>query len=709
MAGRHNKINSTADNSEHYYFGDWRFNADTGDLFERDNTFRLESQVAKLLEYLLTHQNTVISREELIAAVWENRVVSDDAINRCISILRQTLSPQNTHAYIETVRRRGYIAHFPPAPEEPTPESISPHRWRIPALAIAAGIVLLALFWLKREDAGVSVDDAADLRGGPPVVAVLPFTVYGEGDEGLFFADGIHEDLLTQLAQLQAFRVISRTSVLEYRDSEQNLRDIGRQLGADAILEGGVQGIDGQVRVNVQLIDAASDAHLWAETYDRELSPESLFAVQSEIARAVANAMHTSLNAEDVSELAVLPTQNMAAYRAFHRAMNIRDTLGIYDPSYLPTLEEAVRLDPQFVRAWAELAGMLSLQVFSRPNAETIQRVEEILDRINTIAPNSADYVIAQAYYTYYVLRNYEKAYQLISQAQAMRPSDVRVLEVKSYIERRLGDFEGRGETLRLAARLDPRNPQWSIVSLRNLIVSHRYDEASQAVDASEFQDYETSSLGAMLRVREHHDFNRWLAEVEALQHEYEGGGNLLDLWEAQIAARDFEAAQKTLQSMDEDIERLDGIGIAGFSQKAVAQILTYWLLEQDQKLDELIVRLRSNLVERSQSDVNYSITSVKLGIALLAAAEGDAAEAERQVRRWQRAVVDDLAQQAMERHYSCRVLGMVGAAAAAVECLAAALEEPSLAMPFIEPYLPYYDSIREEAEFVQLLQSLDA
>ncbi len=297
-------------------------------------------------------------------------------------------------------------------------------------------------------------------REGPPMLAVLPFASSSlDGDSG-FFASGVHDDLLTQLAQLQSIRVISRTSVLEYRDSVRNIREIGKALGADAILEGGIQSAGEQIRINVQLIDARTDEHLWAQTYDRELSPSNIFEVQTDIARAITSAMQATLTAQEVTQLTVIPTENMAAYRTYRRAMEIRDSAGVFDATaFREALEEVVALDPKFTRAWAELAGVLSFLNLGVDNPELLQQAEQALEQIKTLAPKSADYLIARAYYTYYILRNYDQAYQLIKQAQIMQPNDARILLLRSWIERRMGDFEGKIESIRQARILVPRKP----------------------------------------------------------------------------------------------------------------------------------------------------------------------------------------------------------------------------------------------------------
>ena len=696
-----------SDKPERHSFGHWHFNANSGNLSDGETSTRLAPQVAKLLEYFLDHQNTLTSRDQLIATVWESRIVSDDAINRCVSILRQILSPEDKNAYIETVVRRGFISHFP-APQISTPQQSQQHKRRNRlALLVFAG--LSAVFFYSAFErfndspAGVQFP----LRNKLPMVAVLPFTTSGLTGDSEFFANGMHDDLLTQLAQLQSIRVISRTSVLEYRNTTRNIREIGRELGVDAILEGGVQRVGDHIRVNAQLIDAKTDEHIWAEQYDRQLIPANIFAVQTEITQAITTAMHATLTDQDANQLSVLPTENMAAYRAYHRAMQIRDDKTLMDPECIAALEEAVALDPKFVRAWAELAGSLSFKNFSQQEPDSIQRIEEILEIIRALAPKSADYVLAQAYFTYYVLKNYERAFQLISQAQNMRPNDLRVSELKSWIQRRLGDFEGKAETTRLSRTLDPNNPRWTTRLAFSLITVHRYQEASEELENLAIKNYRSSVLLNTLDLRKHQDPVRALETLLEIRKDFDMKSNLEDLWDASITARTYTLAEEVLsiaQSPNQpELEKL-------FDADAtvdIRPIITYMLLHNTGRLDQLLSHARNELDEARDVDGNYLDGNQNLTEAFVSAAEGNRQETERLVRVWMRLASEDLAELANMRHFSCRALGMAGATVAATECIRTSLVEPSAVMPFVEPFLPYYDSIREQAEFVDLLTEI--
>ena len=694
-------------------FGRWRLDTDTGDLFDGASTVRLEPRVARLLEYFLAHQDTLISRDELMAAVWDDRIVSDHAVNRCISILRQILSPDDKNACIETVVRRGFISHFPPPAEAPTPAQDPETASRLPAnarlwmLGTLAVVLALVLFGAWRIAGDSSAPGAAGVE--TPMVAVLPFISDGLSGDSDFFANGMHDDLLTQLAQFQSVRVISRTSVSEYRDSKMNIREIGRQLGADAILEGGVQQIGDQIRINVQLIDAQTDAHLWAEQYDRELTPTNIFDIQSEIARSIASAMHFTLTPQDAVRLEVIPTENMAAYRAYHEAMEMRQTETMAAPAYITALERAVALDPGFVRAWAELAGSLSYINLQHRDPQSIQRLETILERVQTLAPQSSEALIAQSYYVYYILKDHDRAFELLRQAQELRPSDAQMLELQSWIQRRQGDIAGMIETLRQARTLDPRNAYWTSRLVTYLMLAHRYDEAVEELENVSLDNFRLAYLERVLTVREHGQPGRLLDDLVMLQTEYGVGFDSFRLWETHIAARDFDGAAALVNSARTAENEIDAWTQSDVPDIDLAGVITDHFRYAD--AGQLPVKApaepeRRLARNRAQGLIEFE-PNVYLARAYSSAAEGDTSETERLVRTWFREVTQDLAERLNLRHHACRALGMAAAASAAVECLRSALVEPSQAHPFIEPFLPYYDAIRNDSMYLGFLSEL--
>lgn len=544
----------------------------------------------------------------------------------------------------------------------------------------------------------------------PPMLAVLPFVATSLGGDSEFFATGVHDDLLTQLTHLQSIRVISRTSVLEYKDTVRNIREIGKALGADAILEGGVQSVGGRIRINAQLIDARTDEHLWAETYDRELTPASIFDVQAEIARAITSAMQATLTVEDAEQLTMIPTENMAAYRAFRRALEIADDpdAGFYTFAYRDALEETVALDPTFIRAMAELVGRQSYATFWEEDAEAAQRAEELLEQIRSLSPRSAEYLIAQAYYTYYVLKDNEQALQFVVQVQEMRPNDARLLDLKNWIQRRLGDLDGRMETLLLARELDPRSERWTQSLVGTLMTTHRYEEARKEIENSTFDNYVLASMYSILLVQEHGDFDRWVEGVTEAQREFGATSHHNDLWDALIANRDYAAAEELTNAMPE--RRSASKEYEGaLSEKVQAQIVTYWLLQRNDRLTKVLHDARTKLEKTRDADGHFRSHLTNFSLALVTAAEGNREETELLIRRWRRGSGDDYTERTAVQRYVCQMLGMVRATTSAVECIRTGLAEPSHLMPFIDPFLPYYDSMRDEPLFVELLAEIDA
>ncbi len=546
----------------------------------------------------------------------------------------------------------------------------------------------------------------AETTSGPPMLAVLPIAAVGGGKESAFFAAGVHDDLLTKLAQQPALRVISRTSVLEYRDTELNIREIGRALGADAILEGGVQTAGARIRINAQLIDARTDEHLWAETYDRELTPSNIFDVQAEIADAIAAAMTGAVTTRSATP-GRLPTTNMEAYRAYHEALVLREeTHDLTSDAYRDLLRKAGTLDPTYTRPWAELVGSLTLSSFGSTDPETIAEAEQALAHIQSVAPGSVDALIAQAYYTYYVIKDYELAHEIATQALALSPSDVRLVEMKSWIERRLGDFDARAETLRVARDLDPRNP-WLVDSvIWALKIAHRYEEAWAEFEAIENPGYRAAWVGAWLRVQWHRDLGQLAAEMEALHEEYGDASDVADRIETRMASRDYEGAEALLNEMrvPENPRRWTA---AVVPDKTLFELELRWFLGQDDRLATLVTDTRARLAEYVP-DGGAADSQVLLLEAMLTALGGDTAETERLVRRWNRETTD-WPDRSGHRNWACQILGLAGAAEAAVACIRTGLEEPSHVAPFLEPYLPYYDPIRDDPVFVALLEDLRA
>ena len=584
------------------------------------------------------------------------------------------------------------------------------------ALALAVGFFALDKFMLDpardaaREQA---IAEAAREEGraaavqekkasGPPVIAVLPFSAVTATEDSEFFAAGVHDDLLTKLAQLPSMLVISRTSVLEYKNVQRNMREIGEALGADAILEGGVQSAGNRIRINAQLIDAKTDEHLWAETYDRELTTASIFDVQDDIALAIAEALQTTFTAAAIRS--PIPTQNMGAYRAYHEALAVRYEVprGHQSNEYRSLLRQAAELDPSFTRPLALLVGSYALTAFHDEEADLVGKIERILDEIQAIAPDSVDHLLAQTFYTYYILRDYDLAHELASRVLEQVPSDTEVINIKSWIERRQGDFDAMTATIRQGRKLEPRDPSWTQLLFRNLVLTHRYDEALATIETFDEPGERALFHVAQIGVREHGDLKRMAREVAAIDDRYDTKTSRDDKFFAYVMSRDFEAAASVVEAMPEE-----GATPMGLSDRHFNQLVVSHFLGDEDKVAELTALGRRNL-EESGVDPEAIRDYRAIALAAFAALEGGAEAAERFIQQYYRGSGTDWANRVFNRDFTCQILGVAGAADAAVQCIRDGLEEPSYVMPFLEPRLPFYDPIRNEPVFVQLLEELE-
>ena len=235
---------------------------------------------------------------------------------------------------------------------------------------------------------------AATATDAGPSIAVLPFENRSAKQDDIFFVDGIHDDILTQLSKISALKVISRTSVERFRDTKLPLQDVAKQLGVKSILEGGVQRVGDRVRISVQLIDASTDTHLWAETYDRSLTAENIFAIQTELAAAIAGALKAALTPAEQARVKKIPTRNLEAWEAYQLGMQRmahRTSAGLTEAEKF--FQKAIELDPKFALAYVGLADTLVLQIeySGAPRDLTLAKADRVLAKALELDPNSAE------------------------------------------------------------------------------------------------------------------------------------------------------------------------------------------------------------------------------------------------------------------------------------------------------------------------------
>jgi TolB-like protein/class 3 adenylate cyclase/Tfp pilus assembly protein PilF len=356
-------------------------------------------------------------------------------------------------------------------------------RWMslgVVSLLAVITVIGFLLFRYKRPLATV------ELAVPEKSVAVLPFENRSRDPDNAYFAEGIQDEILTRLSKIADLKVISRTSTQHYKSAPENLPEIGRQLRVAHILEGSVQKSGDAVRVNVQLIKATNDSHLWAETFDRKLT--DIFSVESEVAKAIADQLRAKLTGREEQVIAAKPTDNVEAYDAYLRGL--ANSLKPSNPSNAlgaqKYLREAVRLDPNFALSWALLSsvdsrGYITLNL--QPTVALREEARQAAETALTLQPNLGEAVLAKGYYYYACLKDYDTAVRYFEQARQFLPNSSRIPEVLAYVARRRGQWERSESYFNEAERLDPRNVNLLYQHALSYMVLRRFPEALRKLD----------------------------------------------------------------------------------------------------------------------------------------------------------------------------------------------------------------------------------
>ena len=354
--------------------------------------------------------------------------------------------------------------------------------------ALGGGVLAFALWGVIA--AGWIVLGASSPLGpdtdGPPGVAVLPFVNRSAGESDAFFTDGLHDELLTQLSKVGGLKVISRTSVMGYRGTELAIPQIAAQLGVQYVLEGGLLRAGEQVRLNVQLIDGTTDAHVWAGTYDRAMTVENLLAIQSEIVRSVVREVQAVISPEEAELVADLPTRNSDAYELYLRGEDWLNRGGLSAEEYTYAArfyEEAVALDPTFALAYAKAASAHVRMYFQGHDVTSarLERARLAIDRALDLDPDHPEVRESHGDYLYYGLRDYDAALAEYRAALTRLPNSSTLIAREAWILRRQGHWEESLAGLERVREMDPRSGDVLLNLGVSLTAMRRYQEAEEA------------------------------------------------------------------------------------------------------------------------------------------------------------------------------------------------------------------------------------
>jgi len=449
------------------------------------------------------------------------------------------------------------------------------------------------------SDNNIPADSVFKAKLGEQSIAVLPFANRSNLADDLFFTDGIHDDLLTQLAKIKDLKVISRTSVMSYRETDKNIPQIAEELGVANILEGGVQRAGNRIRVNAQLIKVDTDEHLWAETFDREMTVDNLFEIQSEITKQIVNQIKGQLTEDEQHLLEDKSTNSLAAWEAYSKARALLMGSGYNFSKHKkaePLLEQAVVMDVNFTLAHAALANLHGM-LFWMGVDQTIERknkAKSALDKAIELAPNSAEVLSAQGEYFYRIEEDFKSALAMQNLALKAKPSDTDIMQKQGLAQRRVGLLQESINSFLQAYQLDP-NDQNSISSaietldgLRDFKTIEEYlpNVLNKFPNSSELTLHavakELSSTGNVINARQIHNTITPIASVAYTLVSI----NLA--WYEQDPTKVIQTWQiPEIQQITQEV--------AGFKEYSfLDQINAYQLLGNESKVNEILLQWRT-------------------------------------------------------------------------------------------------------------------
>jgi serine/threonine-protein kinase len=587
------------------------------------------------------------------------------------------------------------------------------------AAAAAAGFYI---FSHRTASKAPSVSSVLPANSTPPAVAaksiaVLPFENLSSDRENAYFTDGVQDEILTDLAKIADLKVISRTSVMQYKSGiQRNLREIGQQLGVAHLLEGSVQRAANRIRVNAQLIDARTDAHLWAQTYDRDLA--DVFAIQSEIAKAIADQLQAKLSPSERNAIEQPPTADVTAFDLYSRARTIivgttfSAASGQKLRQAVDLLNQALARDPSFFLAQCQLAYTHDQLYFIGGDHTSARRAlaEAAVEAAFRLRPDAGEAHLARAENLYRGYLDYNGALAELEIARRTLPNNPRIFELTGYILRRRGKHEEGLQNLQRALELDPRN----FATLEQIALSYysvrRYSDVAAVLDralAIKPDDVETRVERALVELDWKADMRPLHQIIDSIRAENPAGiQSVADTWFiCALAERDASAAETALAALGENIFGNDAVQFhRGFGEGLIAR-----MTKNEAKARSAFAAARAEQEKVAQAQPEYGPALCVLG--LIDAGLGRKEEALREGRRAVELlpVAKDSINGAHMIEYFAVIAAWTGEKDLAIEQLASVTRIPSFGMVTYGQLKlnPFWDPLRGDPRFEKIVDSL--
>jgi serine/threonine-protein kinase len=592
------------------------------------------------------------------------------------------------------------------------------------AVIIVAALAVGALFWSRRgaatlaKLAALPTPAAANVPRVPEKsIAVLPFENLSEEKANAFFADGVQDEILTDLARIADLKVISRTSVMQYKSGiARNLREIGKQLGVANVVEGSVQHSGNRVRVNAQLVDARTDRHLWGQTYDRDLA--DMFAIQSEIAKTIADQLQARLSPDEKNAIERPPTSDISAFDLYTRAKNLLLRLGstagneqrIHSEA-IDLLDRAVARDPSFFDAYCQLAwahdGVYFLG-YDHTSAR-LALADAAIQAASRLRPDAGETHLARGQNLYQGYLDYDGALAELEVARQSLPNDSRVFLWRGLIKRRQGRWEDSTGNLERAIELDPRN----LFTLHQIALSYRalrrYAEEKSGYDrvlAFEPNDAVTKVERVLVELDSKADTRPLHQLIDSIRATNPAAmPRIADAWLlCVLAERDIAAAQNALIALGENPSNFGATDNALFNRSFVEGVIAR-MAKDDGKARSAFTAARAEQEKIVQAQPNYGLALCALG--LIDAGLGRKEEALREGRRAVELLPvekDSMNGSGMIK-YLAMIAAWVGDKDLACEQLGIAIRSPSGLSYGQLKLMPFWDPLRGDPRFGKLVE----